>query len=366
MKLERLSVDGFGKLVDRTFSFQPGLNVVLGPNEAGKSTLAAAIVAVLYGTGRSPERERFRPWDANAPFAATLRYALSDGRSFEVHRDFSNDPKGVSVVDQNGRDAAAEAVLGKYVAPGETHLRMSLDVFVNAACVRQQAIAIETKSSSDLSAALSRALDGGPREDAAERALASLDLLRKREIGAQKATKNAPLRHARKAADDAAAEAEAARRKLHALADRRAHIEHVEKQQIEYESALRDIDRRKRTADAITLRRRIEGLRDVRAELAAAMQDRAAYDDVATFPAERMPEIEHAYRRWYEARVDAESAAREAERAQLAPQLAEELEARSADAGRIDDTTFAALSAAADGATAAMRTDHAPAKIGEK
>ena len=45
MRLRSLRVEGFGKLVDRTFEFGRGLTVIAGPNEAGKSTLAAAVVA---------------------------------------------------------------------------------------------------------------------------------------------------------------------------------------------------------------------------------------------------------------------------------------------------------------------------------
>lgn len=52
MKLRRLTIAGFGRLAGRTFAFADGLNVVYGPNEAGKSTLAAAIVASLYGNAR--------------------------------------------------------------------------------------------------------------------------------------------------------------------------------------------------------------------------------------------------------------------------------------------------------------------------
>ena len=60
MRLRSLRVDGFGRLADRTFEFGPGLNVVVGRNEAGKSTLAAALVASLYGLRRG-EKDRWRP-----------------------------------------------------------------------------------------------------------------------------------------------------------------------------------------------------------------------------------------------------------------------------------------------------------------
>ena len=86
MKLVALRIEGFGRLTERAFTFDPGFNVVYGPNEAGKSTLTNAILALLYGFPRG-ERDAWRPW-SGARYAATLSYVLSDGRVFEVQRDF--------------------------------------------------------------------------------------------------------------------------------------------------------------------------------------------------------------------------------------------------------------------------------------
>jgi len=57
--LRSLRVEGFGRLADQSFAFGPGLNVLVGGNEAGKSTLTAALVASLYGFRRG-EKERWR------------------------------------------------------------------------------------------------------------------------------------------------------------------------------------------------------------------------------------------------------------------------------------------------------------------
>ena len=39
MIIEQIFIDSFGTLQQRTFTFTPGLNVIEGENEAGKSTL---------------------------------------------------------------------------------------------------------------------------------------------------------------------------------------------------------------------------------------------------------------------------------------------------------------------------------------
>ena len=49
MKILSLHIDGFGKFHNRDISFQDGLNVVYGKNEAGKSTLHTFIKGMLSG-----------------------------------------------------------------------------------------------------------------------------------------------------------------------------------------------------------------------------------------------------------------------------------------------------------------------------
>ena len=50
MKIEQLSIDGFGQFFNREFGpFDTPLTVIAGPNEAGKSTLVAFIINVLFG-----------------------------------------------------------------------------------------------------------------------------------------------------------------------------------------------------------------------------------------------------------------------------------------------------------------------------
>ena len=52
MKILSLHIDGFGKFHDRDISFEDGLNVVYGKNEAGKSTLHTFIKGMLFGIER--------------------------------------------------------------------------------------------------------------------------------------------------------------------------------------------------------------------------------------------------------------------------------------------------------------------------
>lgn len=56
MKINKLTAS-FGKLENETLSLHDGLNIIYAPNESGKSTWCAFIMAMLYGVDSS-ERAR--------------------------------------------------------------------------------------------------------------------------------------------------------------------------------------------------------------------------------------------------------------------------------------------------------------------
>jgi DNA repair exonuclease SbcCD ATPase subunit len=352
VKLRSLRVDGFGRLADREFAFGPGLNVVVGRNEAGKSTLAAALVASLYGLRRG-EKDRWRPWAAGAAYASALTYETADGAVWEVHRAFDHDTKGVRVYDAAGADAAARIGNGKSLSPGEAHLRISLDVFLQTACVRQRAIALDGGCAGDVSTALAQALDGGPKEDAALGALARLDDAVRKHVGTERAHKNAPLKKLRELEQQQRRAADGARAALETLASLRERIAaECTKRDRDLASAA-VLERRKRALCAAQIRTRLAQLKEHRADLAAVQTARAAFADVADFDAARVGALDDAYHAWHAAESVAGAAAQGVADDALTAEERRELAERRGDAGTLDDDAFNALRAAAAQADAA-------------
>lgn len=188
MKLLELHLDGFGRLVDRAFAFSPGFNLIYGPNEAGKSTLQRAILALLYGffdegsitAAKRAEVEAWQPWQTNAPFAGRLRYRLEDGQTFEVKRVFA--PKPAVSLFALTEDAVPRDVTGQYKNAGqgrlffaEAQLGLSKTVFENTCTVRQaELVALET-SAAAITDALTRLAASASADTNVADALAALD-----------------------------------------------------------------------------------------------------------------------------------------------------------------------------------------------
>jgi uncharacterized protein YhaN len=82
---ERVHLDGFGRFCELELELRPGLNLLHGPNEAGKSTFLAFLKAVLFGFERRPA-ERHEPRSGGA-FGGVMRLGTAAG-SLQVRRTF--------------------------------------------------------------------------------------------------------------------------------------------------------------------------------------------------------------------------------------------------------------------------------------
>ncbi|MGQ0504725.1 MAG: AAA family ATPase [Myxococcaceae bacterium] len=71
MKIRKIKVDGFGHFRHFELSLSPGLNVLHGPNEAGKSTLLAFVRSILFGFERRADLARYEPDDG--PYGGELQ-----------------------------------------------------------------------------------------------------------------------------------------------------------------------------------------------------------------------------------------------------------------------------------------------------
>lgn len=107
MYFSKLLLKDFGKFHNREINLKPGVNVVYGTRNAGKSTVADFEYATLYGIGTFPETEdddlaHHKPMDGR-DFSGKA-YVIKDGDEYLVERSFRKHNMTTQVLNvKNGR-----------------------------------------------------------------------------------------------------------------------------------------------------------------------------------------------------------------------------------------------------------------------
>jgi hypothetical protein len=114
MRYLRLTVEAFQGIEAATVDFAPGLNVLYGPNDLGKSTLATAIRAALLLPVTSSEAHAFEPWHAGRKPVVTLDFLDGQGLHWRVKKAFGG-PSGAQLWSSNDGASWTSAEKGRAV-----------------------------------------------------------------------------------------------------------------------------------------------------------------------------------------------------------------------------------------------------------
>ncbi|WP_331303052.1 AAA family ATPase [Methylobacterium oryzae] len=111
MRLIRLALERYGAFTDRTVAFRPDarLHVVLGANEAGKSTALAAVTDLLFGFGKSTPYAFLHDMPQ---LRLGAEIAAADGRRLSFRRRKGNSRTLIDAADAPLADDALAPFLG--------------------------------------------------------------------------------------------------------------------------------------------------------------------------------------------------------------------------------------------------------------
>ena len=142
MKIRKCTAS-FGKLENESLSFRDGLNVIYAPNESGKSTWCAFIMAMLYGidssertrAGYLPDKLRYAPW-SGAPMEGTMELE-ADRCDITITRSTKgkNAPMQEFSAVYTGSNVPVKGLTGSNA--GELLTGVSKDVFRRSAFIAQ-------------------------------------------------------------------------------------------------------------------------------------------------------------------------------------------------------------------------------------
>ncbi len=167
MILLEARIEGFGTYRNREIPLQPGLNVIHGKNESGKTTMTRFVESVLYGFSdavsedAAKDREKYRPWDGGS-YRGTLIYSCQ-GHKIAITRDFAENTLKMTDLD-SGQDLtpylSKNGVIER-LSPDNAGFRISPAAYRNAVSVVQgHADASLTAVHGDLEESAERASGG--------------------------------------------------------------------------------------------------------------------------------------------------------------------------------------------------------------
>ena len=196
MRISKVQINGFGNIVNKSFEFDNGINLVRGNNEDGKSTLVYFIKSMLYGINRNKsgesfsELERFNPWQST-DFSGKMEYSI-DGKKFSTYRDFNRNNS--KVFDDSGTDITAQFNKDKSrgVEVGFTHLGIDEETFFNSAFVSQGKIEVDSNERRDLIQKITNVIQSGDEAVSYDKAQDRLHKLLLEEVGTER-TRNRPI-----------------------------------------------------------------------------------------------------------------------------------------------------------------------------
>ena len=146
MRILKLSAS-FGSLQNAELTLDEGLNVITAPNESGKSTWAAFLMAMLYGVDSSerttktnlPVKTKFKPW-SGAPMEGRMELEWQ-GKRITIERSTKGRvPMGEFRAYETASGQAVAGMTGENC--GELLLGVSRSVFERSAFIGQGAMAL--------------------------------------------------------------------------------------------------------------------------------------------------------------------------------------------------------------------------------
>lgn len=155
MQISNIKINGYGKLENKEFELNNGINVIKGKNESGKSTLLSFISSVFYGASKNKngkdisDFDKYKPW-SETEFSGKIKYKLDNGEEYEVFRDFKK--KNPKIYNENLEDVSDSFNIDKTKGNQFFVDQTGIDenVFFNTMTVSQTEVVLDDSKQSTL------------------------------------------------------------------------------------------------------------------------------------------------------------------------------------------------------------------------
>ena len=155
MRIDKLKINGFGKIKNKEIELKDGINIIYGENESGKSSLLKFVSSMFYGLSKNkngkeiPDFDRYKPW-YNDEFSGKISYTLDNGESFEVYREFKK--KNPVIYNSRKEDISKEFTVDKTKGIDFFTEQTGIDeeIFYNTAITEQEGLKLSKASQNSI------------------------------------------------------------------------------------------------------------------------------------------------------------------------------------------------------------------------
>src|SRR5258708_1810437 len=104
MRLDRLRIENFAAIGNVELDFGPGLNVLYGPNDLGKSTIVAAIRLCLLLPHAAADCDQYVGWTGGEDPLVELTFETEAQRIWGIRKKFGKGGSSLLEESRNGQD----------------------------------------------------------------------------------------------------------------------------------------------------------------------------------------------------------------------------------------------------------------------
>jgi DNA repair protein SbcC/Rad50 len=300
MRLETVHAYSFGPLSDVTLEFGPGMTVIYGGNESGKSSWHAAVYVSVCGMRRArgrptAEDEQFaslhKPWDGHRwEVGAVIR--LEDGRRVELRHDLAGRVDSRATDIELGRDVSGEIMDG--MPDASRWLGLDRRSFLATACVQQTDLLGILAKPELLQEHLQRAAATAGTDATAAAAISRLEGFRAEHVGADIPQSKRPLREAKRRVESAELALRKAKEAHHTFVDLAAHADRARKRADDLEHELRLVEAAAAVEQAQKMKTRLQRAQELSRRFSEGPPPALTEDDeVARMVAQALQSWEH-------------------------------------------------------------------------
>ena len=174
MRLKKIELKNFKRLVDFQAQFSPGINVVKGPrNEMGKSTLIEGIVVALFHNPKSTAKglKDYVSWGLTRQFRTSLEFE-DKGKRYLLEKDFD---KGTARLTNQKDQEELDTFRDISERMAQLVGTKSDTLFLCSSCIRQDQVSEISSGKKEINESLEEIVSGGRESVLASQVMKKLD-----------------------------------------------------------------------------------------------------------------------------------------------------------------------------------------------